>query len=183
MKYKTILADPPWAQNMSGKYKSRHSRAKRLPYETMTINEISTMPVKQYADEGCHLWLWTTNQFLRHGYKVVEAWGFTNLVPIHWIKPSGLGNYFVHRTQTLLFGYYKKCQFPLERYLPNIFYANVQRKHSRKPNESYELIEKVSPAPRLELFARPLSPMFPKRDGWDVWGNEVDSDISMDGGW
>ena len=179
MKYNTILADPPWNQGLTGKYKGRHNRAVALPYQTMTVDEIAAMPVAQYAEVGCHLWLWTTNQFLRRGYDVAEAWGFTVLAPIHWIKPSGLGNYFIHRTQTILFGYYKKCLFPLERYLPNIFHANVQRKHSRKPIESYELIERVSPTPRLELFARPLSPMFPKREGWDVWGNEVENDIEM----
>ena len=51
--------------------------------------------------------------------------------------------------------------------------------HSTKPIEAYELIESLSPKPRIELFARSLSPMFPKRLGWDVWGNEVESDIDL----
>lgn len=35
----------------------------------------------------------------------------------------------------------------------------------------YEVIERVSPGPYLELFARR------HRHGWDSWGNEIDSDI------
>ena len=138
----------------------------------MTLDEIAALNVEQFAAEGCHLWLWTTNRFIAAGFEIMARWGFTYLAPIHWIKPSGFGNYFIHRTQTILFGYYKKCRFPLERYLPNIFEANAKR-HSQKPNEAYTLIESVSPEPRLELFARPLSPMFPNRKGWSVWGNEI----------
>lgn len=42
-----------------------------------------------------------------------------------------------------------------------------KREHSRKPDELYEIIEKCSPGPYLELFARC------QRPGWDQWGNEV----------
>ena len=31
----------------------------------------------------------------------------------------------------------------------------------------------------LELFARERSPLFPKREGWDVWGNEIENDINL----
>jgi N6-adenosine-specific RNA methylase IME4 len=48
--------------------------------------------------------------------------------------------------------------------------------HSAKPSEFFEMVEAVSPAPRLELFARP------RREGWDAWGNEVESDIEMKSG-
>jgi N6-adenosine-specific RNA methylase IME4 len=142
----------------------------------MTVPEICSLQVEQYAAVGCHLWLWVTNQFLRHGFEVMEAWGFKYMAPIHWIKPSGVGNWWVHRSETMLFGYYQKCVFPQEKYLPNIFEASRPRKHSLKPEASYELIERVSAGPRLELFARPWSDLFPVRPGWDVWGNEVESD-------
>lgn len=172
-KYKTILADPPWAQELTGKWKRSNMRATELPYPTMTVDEIKALPVGDLADTGCHLWLWTTNQFLRAGFEVMEAWGFKYLAPITWVKPSGIGNYFIHRTQTILFGYKEKCQFPLERFKPTVLMATNPHKHSQKPEASYELIESVSPESRLELFARR------KRFGWDVWGNEVESDITL----
>jgi N6-adenosine-specific RNA methylase IME4 len=39
--------------------------------------------------------------------------------------------------------------------------------HSRKPEASYRLIERVCPGPYLELFARR------PREGWTSWGNEL----------
>ena len=174
-KYKTILIDPPWEQGFSGQYK-KHKASKGLAYKTMTINELKELQIESLADIGCHLWLWTTNQFIEDGYKLMRHWGFKYLAPIHWKKPSGLGNYVVHLTQTILLGYYKKCVFEKERYFPNIFDWGMPSKHSKKPAGSYRLIENVSDEPRLELFARPHSPLFPKLPGWDVWGNEIQSE-------
>lgn len=177
--YRTILADPPWQQSMAGKYSlTRNRRPKGLPYQSMTVEQIKALPVNDLADDGCHLWLWTTNQYLVAGFDVMRAWGFKYLCPITWVKPSGLGNWFIHRTQTILFGYKGRCEFPLARYKPNVIFA-PEGAHSEKPKASYELIESVSPEPRLELFARPITPMFQKIEGWDVWGNEVKSDIEI----
>ena len=174
MKYQTIYADPPWEQQMRGKDKRRPNRAIELPYPTMTWQEISILPISKIAEDGCHLWLWTTNQFIHAGFHVMEAWGFKYLAPITWVKPSGVGNYFISVTQTLLFGYKGKCIFPLARYKPTVVQTSIPKRHSQKPEEFYELIESISPEPRLELFARR------KRDGWDCWGNEVESDIELD---
>lgn len=138
----------------------------------MDIEEILQLPVGDLAGEGAHLWLWTTNQHLRAGFEVLDAWGFKYLAPIHWIKPSGQGNWFIHRTQTILFGYRGTCRFPAARYRPNIIATGNPVRHSQKPVEVYELIESVSPAPRIELFARQ------RRAGWHCWGNEVESDAT-----
>jgi N6-adenosine-specific RNA methylase IME4 len=171
-KYKTIYADPPWQQTMSGKYKKKkHKTLDEIEYPTMTLDDIKNIPVREIAEIGCHLWLWTTNQFLKQGFEVMESWGFKYLSPITWVKPSGIGNYFVHRTQTLLFGYKERCFFNNDRYKPTVIFAPTPRRHSEKPIEVYELIESISDNPRIELFARQ------KRLNWDVWGNEIESDI------
>ena len=173
MRYQIIYADPPWNQGMTGKYNRRPNRAKNLPYPAMDLEEIKKIPVGDLAEVGCHLWLWTTNQYLRDGFDVMEAWGFKYLAPITWVKPSGLGNWFIHRTQTLLFGYKEKCVFPNARYKPTVLVSKLPTRHSEKPVEMRNLIEEISGTPRLELFARQ------KTDGWDVWGNEVESDIIL----
>ena len=153
-RFACILADPPWPQVISGKYKTtRNLRPDRLPYETLSVAAIQSMPVEDIAAHDAHLWLWTTNQFLEDGFRVMRSWGFKYLAPIHAIKPSGIGNYFIHRTQTMLFGYRGKCRFPMARY-----------------------IEAISPGPRIELFARR------QRPGWHVWGNEVKSSIELTAG-
>lgn len=176
--YRTILIDPPWPQGRVGRF-ARHSRPDDLPYQTMTVRQIRALPVAELAADGCHLWLWTTNQFLPHGFSLLKAWGFKYLAPITWSKPSGLGAWFVHRTQTLLMGYKNRCVFNRERYRPTVLPESSPRRHSEKPESSYELIEAISDEPRLELFARPWSPLFPKRAGWHVWGNEVASDLAL----
>lgn len=174
--YNCILADPPWDLGMSGKRKrvKEGNKPDKLAYPTMTVQQICDMPVASLANVGCHLWLWTTNQHLKDGFQVMEAWGFKYLMPIHWIKPSGVGNWFIHRTQTILFGYKEKCQFKAGRYKPNIILTGDPVRHSQKPEQSYELIESISVPDRLELFARN------KRNGWHVWGNEVQSDIQLE---
>lgn len=171
--YRTILIDPPWPQSMSGQYKkAQHHRPHVLPYPTMTLAEIEALPIPDLAAQGAHLWLWTTNQFLRDGFDLLDHWGFKYLAPITWLKPSGIGNWFVHRTQTLLFGYRQKCQFNRKRYLPTILETAAPTRHSAKPAAAYELIESISDPARVELFARHTRP------DWDTWGNEVPITIS-----
>ena len=47
--------------------------------------------------------------------------------------------------------------------------------HSKKPQEASErIVQLMGDVPRIELFARQKTP------GWDVWGNEVESDIEME---
>ena len=168
--FRCIVADPPWKQPMTGKRtRPKGGPAPELPYPTMTLDEIKALPVGGMAEPDAHLWLWTTNAFLEDGFAVLRAWGFRYLAPIHWIKPSGIGNWFVHRTQTLLFGYRERCRFPLRRYAPNIIETGDPARHSEKPEAAFALIEAVSPGPRLELFARRARP------GWTVWGNEVEA--------
>jgi N6-adenosine-specific RNA methylase IME4 len=168
-RYACIVADPPWDLTLSGtrrRVKGGGHGAQKLDYQTMTIDEICALQVASIALPETHLWLWTTNQHLEDGFRVMRAWGFKYLAPIHWIKASGQGNWFVHRTQTLLFGYRERCVFPLARYLPNIIESPKPELHSAKPGASFAYIEAVSPEPRIELFARR------NRLGWDAWGNE-----------
>ncbi len=172
-KYRTIYADPPWPLECCGTMQGRHKHAWALRYPSMAVKDIASLPVADLAETGCHLWLWTCNQFLEDGFRVMRAWGFKYLVPITWVKPSGIGVWFIHRTQTLLMGYKDKCQFNQERFKPTVLLASVQCNHSGKPEAMADLIETVLDPPRLELFARR------KRLGWDVWGNEVDSDVSL----
>jgi len=176
MKYRTIVVDPPWQQGMMGKRRRTPCPSQpngnpnlrtELPYASMTLDAIKALPVADLAEPDAHLWLWTTNAFLRQGFEVMEAWGFKYLAPITWVKPSGVGNYFVHRTQTVLFGYRHRCLFPAARYLPTVFMSGWPKVHSEKPEQFFDMVERVSAAPRIELFARKL------RLGWDAWGDEV----------
>ena len=163
MTYKTILADPPWPEHGGGKSKRGADRH----YPLMSVRKIAALPVGDLATDDAHLWLWTTNAFLRDGFDMLDAWGFTYLAPIHWTKPAGVGAWFVHLSQTLLFGYRKRCCFHAARMRPNLIATSNPVRHSEKPQATYDYIEAISIEPRVELFARK------PRAGWTVFGNEV----------
>ncbi|MGW0358914.1 MT-A70 family methyltransferase [Nocardia nova] len=167
-RYRTIMADPPWnIDQFGGRGASQH-------YPLMTVEQIKDMPVTDLAEDDASLWIWVTNGSWRAGYDVMEAWGFTYRSPLTWVKPRlQLGQYLRNMTEHVLFGTRGKVKVNF-RAQPTWFMAPVQD-HSHKPEEQYAIIERVSSGPYLELFARRPQP------GWDVWGNEIDSDITIPG--
>jgi N6-adenosine-specific RNA methylase IME4 len=143
----------------------------------MSLARIKAMPVRELATDDAHLWLWVTNATLRIGYDVAEAWGFEVRAPLTWIKfRLGLGNYLRNTTEHLLLA--TRGNAPVKfRAQPTWINAPVQD-HSHKPEEQFAIIERLSHGPYLELFARrrPSSTA-----DWSVWGNEIDSDITVPG--
>jgi len=139
------------------------------------MREIWRLPIKRLARSNAHLYLWVVNSLIEPGFALMREWGFTYKDHIVWCKTTkhgsihrgGLGNYFRHASELCLFGVRGKA--PTLR--PARAQANVilagRREHSRKPDELYDIIERCSPAPRLELFAR-----YP-RCGWYQWGNQI----------
>jgi len=165
-RYRTILADPPWDIQQQGSHGAvRH-------YSVMSVEAICALPVNHVCAADAHLWLWVTNAAIHAGKAVMEAWGFTYRSCLTWIKPRyGLGNYLRTQTEHLLFGI--RGRSPVQfRGQGTWLYAPVQA-HSHKPEEQYAIIERCSPGPYLELFARRTRP------GWDVWGNEVTCDVRL----
>jgi N6-adenosine-specific RNA methylase IME4 len=173
--YRTILADPPWQfQNRTGKVAPEHKRLNR--YSTLTLQEIKELPVSIIASEKSHLYLWVPNALLQEGLEVMKAWGFEYKTNVVWHKirkdggpdGRGVGFYFRNTTELVLFGIRGKIRtLDPGRSQVNIIKSR-KREHSRKPDELYDIIEKCSPGPYLELFARG------KRKGWDQWGNQVE---------
>lgn len=172
-RYKTIMADPPWDIEQKG---GQNGRGASRHYSLMTLEQIKALPVADLAEENAHCWLWVTSATLRHGYDVLEAWGFTPRSVFIWIKPRlGLGVYLRNAAEYMLLGTRGKAPV-LYKAQPNWLFAPVQPPHSHKPEEQYPIIQRVSPGPYLELFARRRQP------GWDAWGNEMpDSDIVIPG--
>ena len=179
-RYSTILADPPWRfVNRTGKMAPEHRRLAR--YETLTTDEICSLPVSRVARERAHLYLWVPNALLPEGLRVMEAWGFTYKTNIVWEKirkdggpdGRGVGFYFRNVTELLLFGVRGRNMRTLAPGRRQVnFIASRKREHSRKPDEQYEIIEACSPGPYLELFARG------KRKGWVCWGHEAGEDYA-----
>ena len=166
--FATILVDPPWPLQSGEKH-----------YRTMSLARIKALPVGRLAARDAHLWLWTTNALLPKAYEVAEAWGFTVRSPLTWVKfRLGLGGRYQLRNATEQLLFCTRGRAPLgSRSQPTWFNASVTE-HSRKPAEQFAIIERVSPGPYLELFARrrPES-----NQPWAVWGDQVASDIRIPG--
>ena len=176
VKFSTILADPPWQfANRTGKMAPEHRRLHR--YQTMKLQDICKVPVPEIAADRAHLYLWVPNALLAEGLEVMKAWGFTYKTNVVWYKVRkdggpdgrGVGFYFRNVTELLLFGIRGRIRtLQPGRTEVNIMVSRKQE-HSRKPDLAYDLIERCSPGPYLELFAR--SP----REGWAQWGDEAAS--------
>lgn len=173
--YSTILADPPWRfLNRTGKVAPEHKRLSR--YDTLSLEEIKQIPVQAVAGDKSHLYLWVPNALLPDGLEVMKAWGFTYKSNIIWHKirkdggpdGRGVGFYFRNTTELVLFG----IRGSMRTLDPGRSQVNIIRtqkqEHSRKPDELYGLIERCSPSPYLEIFARG------KRKGWDVFGDQAE---------
>lgn len=170
MKYKCILADPPWQFN------DILDKTRTLPYNTMTIDALYDLPICNIADDdGSHLYLWCPAALLDNGIICIDKWGFDYKTIIVWEKYTkhgkkhfGMGHYFRGTLEVCLFGTQKNMK-TLTNNTRNSFEAiKPDRHHSAKPDEMYEIIEANSPEPRLELFATQ------KRAGWDSFGYEID---------
>lgn len=174
IRFGTILADPPWRfANRTGKMAPEHKRLRR--YSTMSLEEIMELPVAQLAASQSHLYLWVPNALVAEGLEVMRRWGFTYKTMLVWYKVRkdggpdgrGVGFYFRNVTEVVLFG----VRGNLRTFAPGRRQVNIivsrKREHSRKPDELYEIIEKCSPGPFIELFARH------PRSGWYQWGDEL----------
>lgn len=180
--FQTILADPPWQfKNRTGKVAPEHKRLSR--YSTMTLDEIKALPVDDVTAENAHLYLWVPNALLPDGLAVMEAWGFRYVSNVIWAKRRkdggpdgrGVGFYFRNVTEPILFGVKGKMRtLPPARSQVNMIETR-KREHSRKPDEQYDFIERCSPGPYLEMFAR-----YPQ-EGWHVWGDESGEGVTPRG--
>jgi N6-adenosine-specific RNA methylase IME4 len=180
--YRTIVADPPWPQAKSGPRSTQKSKGPRvwkagtrteLPYETMTVEGITALPVEAHAADDAHLYLWTTNRFVEEAFSVARAWGFTYSTLLPWCKsPMGLGPGGAYAITTEFVLYCRRGSLaPIQRHPSSWFnfkrvMASGSVKHSAKPEGFYDVVEQVSPGPYLEMFARR------ERLGWDTWGDQ-----------
>lgn len=179
-KYSIIYADPPWSYNAASSKGTSRGVAERY-YPVMKSNDIGKLDVP--ARDDSVLFMWATYPHLPDALEVMRAWGFEfKTVAFTWVKiypksknlSMGLGFWTRSNAEVVLLGTKGK------KY-PRRINAGVQqviiepkREHSRKPDCVRErIVQLMGDLPRIELFARE------KTEGWDVWGNEVKSDIEL----
>lgn len=175
-KYQIILADPPWSYADQGCQGTMANH-----YKGMKIEDICVLPIERICDKNCILFLWTTYPMLPESLKVIRDWGFNyKSIAFQWIKLNpvsrthfyGLGRWTRGNTEPCLLATKGKPK-RVSASVFQIIEAPLTR-HSEKPHEARtKIIQLMGDLPRIELFARQKTP------GWDVWGNEVDSDLTL----
>jgi site-specific DNA-methyltransferase (adenine-specific) len=191
MKFNIIYADPPWSYND----KSLNKGGALRHYNTMTIDEICSLPISEISDNDCVLFIWATFPKLNECFKVIDSWGFDyKTCAFVWIKTN-------KRTDTEQLTFLPEDMFDFDEFMGmgrwtrsnaeicllatkgtihrksakvrQVIYAPIER-HSKKPNETRDrIIELVGDLPKVELFARQ------KAGNWDTWGNEVESTVEL----
>lgn len=156
-----IVADPPWP------YTAKVDGASAGHYPSMSMDQICALPVGRVAAANCHLFLWVPAPFLAKAFAVLDAWGFDYKSQFVWCKhPPAQGSYWMVTHENLLLGVRGNITSFLAKG-ERSWLEIKKRAHSEKPDEVRDMIERVSPNPRLELFGR-------KRvEGWTVCGNEL----------
>lgn len=137
--YLTMVVAPPWRT--------------AIRYE-----EIEALPVPELAAGNCHLYIWTDHENLPDALKLADCWGFEYRCLLTWIKETKVHvSSWLRSTEHVLFC----CRGDpplLTRSLPLHFEGAARG--TRKPEEFYELVKKVSPPPRLEIFGGVKRPDF-----------------------
>ena len=180
-KYQIIYADPPWKYNSRANHKTRFRGGACGHYSLMEMEDIKALPVKNITADNCALFLWTTFPYLKEQLEVFNAWGFKyKTVGFSWLKTNkrngfpffGVGYYTKSNMELCLLGIKGKMK-PITNKISQVIIA-PRNKHSEKPKEIKDkIVELMGDLPRIELLARQ------KTEGWDVWGNEVKSDIEL----
>lgn len=183
--FAAILADPPWAfRTYSGDNMTPH-RSAEDHYGTLTLAEMKKLPVADIAAKDCALFMWVVGSHLVESIELAAAWGFAfKTDAFYWMKQRLIGADQIDMftgdvpPPRISMGYWTRKQVEpcwlFTRGSPRRLSKGVRqvilaprREHSRKPDETRDLIEQLVTGPYLEMFARETKP------GWQAWGNET----------
>ena len=168
-KYSVIVADPPW------RFYNRiqdTTRRNMLAYPSMATEKIMAIPVHELCEDNCILFLWWTNSHLHDAFHVLEAWGFQYKTILTWVKTSngngtwlGTGDWLRNTTEQVLVAVKGRPLVHLTNQATHLHCPVDKKRHSRKPEEFYKMVESLCPQlRRLDMFSRE------KREGWDGYG-------------
>ena len=164
--YKTIVIDPPWPVEKILRDVSPEDW--EFDYPVMSLEAIMSLPIPDIMAENCHVYLWTTQRFLPISFQLLEKWGLKYIFTMVWHKNGGFQPFNLpkYNCEFILFGRRGNLLFNDTKNFSTCFNGK-RREHSRKPDEFYDLVKRVSPEPRIDYFSRE------QREGFDQYGNET----------
>lgn len=177
--YRTIVADPPWQPKMAITNGGAPKASPQLRYDTLSVPEIISL--RPRLAEQAHVYIWCVTQHVDWGYQVAYAWGAEPIILLTWKKPGvGTGRFQCNTEHVLVTRVGNRIGNPFGqggRHAPatnGTQFDWPRGRHSAKPREFFSLVERLSPEPRLEMYARG------PRDGWSVWGNQSNGAPELD---
>lgn len=166
-KYRTIVIDPPW--DIKKIHREDHGLHQTgLDYPTMSLSELADFePMQSCPFDECHLYCWTTQKYLPATFQLLRDWGFKYIFTMTWHKSGGFQPFGLpqYNSEFVVFGRRGSLPFKDTKAFNTCFSA-PRREHSRKPDEFYDVVRRVSPGPRIDIFSRET------REGFDVYGNQ-----------
>lgn len=167
--YSTIVIDPPWNVQKIER-DNRPNQTNELDYPTMSLDELVKFGeiVNGCAADHAHLFMWTTQKWLPPAIELLKAWDWKYVLTMVWHKnggpqPFGLPQY---NCEFCLYARRGSPEFADVKAFNTCFNA-PRREHSRKPDEFYDLIKRVTHDGRIDIFSRE------QREGFAQYGNEA----------
>ena len=166
-KYRVVVVDPPWDIKFFMDRSTALKQNAGTPYPTMSLDEIKAMKLP-LADDA-FVFLWTIQQYLEASFDALKAWGVERMFTMAWIKPHGpqTKGRPLSNMEFIQVGRVGKPAFRTTKQFAMAFDGAWKKEHSKKPDEFYQTIRRVTAGPRLDMFSRR------NIDGFDAWGKEA----------
>jgi N6-adenosine-specific RNA methylase IME4 len=164
-----VVIDPPW--EIAKIDRDVRPNQDAFDYQTMKEAEVVAFWKREIAGHlatDCHVFMWTTQKYLPAAIEMLSEIGLRYVLTMVWHKaggfqPVGLPQYNCE------FIVYSRCGAPQFIDTKDFFtcFEAQRRQHSRKPDEFYDIIRRVTGGSRVDVFSRE------KRDGFAQYGNEI----------
>ena len=189
-RYATVVIDPPWPSS-GYPTKDRESPRPRgrvlhepLDYATMSLPELARLDIPSLLQADAFVFLWTINRFIKPAFDLLDAWGLSYMCMMAWVKPHGPKpvGYPVYNMEQILVarqgsptflettGFRTANMWEAPRNLEAAAGAwGRQIRNCTKPDGLYQLLRRVTPGPRLDMFSRRHI------HGFDAWGDQQEN--------
>ena len=141
----------------------------------MSLEQIQDLKIKSICSNNSYVFIWTTEKFLPFTFQLLKGWGLKYRYTMTWMKPGGLHdiNYPQFNTEFVVCGVYGKPSL-IDMKAFNTGFNAPRGKHSEKPREFYDTINRVCGGTKIDLFSRK------ERKDWNIWGNEVGDEKKLE---
>ncbi len=176
MTYRVVAADPPWR---FGDKLPGPGRGAAKHYETMRVEDICALRLPPIASDAL-LFLWRVSAMVEEAARVARAWGFRPVSEIVWVKTGasgdvrmGMGRYTRQSHEVCMIAARGRAASLIKDHAVRSVFMAPRAQHSAKPDAFFELVERLTDGPRLEIFARR------ERAGWTTVGTELGSRLDL----